>query len=133
MAKLPEGSGFFFNYIMVLGPLLMLVTPWALFASMMLWLDIMKIDAEMHRWFFSLSLVSFSIFFWSFASTAWRVIKVSDRIAGCSLALTFPFYFILHSIAAVMALYKVFTYPYYWEKTEHGVSRIKNIFSKKKY
>ncbi len=34
-----------------------------------------------------------------------------------------PVYWILHSIAAVKALGQLFTRPYYWEKTRHGLSR----------
>ncbi|MEO5825003.1 MAG: glycosyltransferase family 2 protein [Gemmatimonadales bacterium] len=34
-----------------------------------------------------------------------------------------PFYWILHSIAALKALGQLFTRPYYWEKTRHGLTR----------
>ncbi|HEY4321640.1 MAG TPA: glycosyltransferase family 2 protein [Gemmatimonadales bacterium] len=34
-----------------------------------------------------------------------------------------PFYWILHSIAAYKALGQLFTRPYYWEKTTHGLTR----------
>lgn len=36
----------------------------------------------------------------------------------------FPFYWLLHSIAGMRALWQLFTAPHRWEKTEHGVSRI---------
>jgi cellulose synthase/poly-beta-1,6-N-acetylglucosamine synthase-like glycosyltransferase len=38
-------------------------------------------------------------------------------------ALFNPFYWILHSIAAVKALGQLFTRPYFWEKTTHGLTR----------
>lgn len=38
-------------------------------------------------------------------------------------ALLNPFYWILHSIAALKALGQLFTRPYYWEKTRHGLTR----------
>ncbi|MCA9764307.1 MAG: glycosyltransferase, partial [Gemmatimonadetes bacterium] len=38
-------------------------------------------------------------------------------------ALFNPFYWILHSIAAVKALGQLFTRPYFWEKTVHGLTR----------
>lgn len=38
-------------------------------------------------------------------------------------ALLNPFYWILHSIAAYKALGQLFTRPYYWEKTTHGLTR----------
>lgn len=36
-----------------------------------------------------------------------------------------PFYWLLISAAAYRALYQLFTAPHFWEKTEHGVTRIK--------
>ena len=34
-----------------------------------------------------------------------------------------PFYWVLHSIASFKALGQLFTKPYYWEKTTHGLTR----------
>jgi cellulose synthase/poly-beta-1,6-N-acetylglucosamine synthase-like glycosyltransferase len=36
----------------------------------------------------------------------------------------YPFYWLLHSIAAARALVQLITAPHYWEKTKHGVSRL---------
>lgn len=38
-------------------------------------------------------------------------------------ALLNPIYWQLHSIAAYMALWQLFTKPFYWEKTIHGISK----------
>jgi len=38
-----------------------------------------------------------------------------------------PVYWILHSIAAYKALWQLFTKPYYWEKTQHGLSKANNL------
>jgi cellulose synthase/poly-beta-1,6-N-acetylglucosamine synthase-like glycosyltransferase len=38
-------------------------------------------------------------------------------------ALLNPIYWQLHSIAAYMALWQLFTKPFYWEKTVHGISK----------
>jgi cellulose synthase/poly-beta-1,6-N-acetylglucosamine synthase-like glycosyltransferase len=38
--------------------------------------------------------------------------------------LVYPFYWLLHSVAAGCALYELATKPHYWAKTQHGVSRI---------
>ena len=40
-------------------------------------------------------------------------------------ALLNPFYWILHSAAGYMALWQLFTKPFYWEKTVHGLSKIR--------
>lgn|GEM_PF-1512820 len=44
----------------------------------------------------------------------------------CKLILIslFPLYFILHSIAAFLALIELIKRPYYWHKTHHGISSI---------
>lgn len=39
-------------------------------------------------------------------------------------ALLNPLYWILHSIASYKALGQLFTKPFYWEKTQHGISRV---------
>lgn len=38
----------------------------------------------------------------------------------------FPFYWILHSIASFKAVYQLITNPHYWEKTTHGVSKLRS-------
>jgi len=38
-------------------------------------------------------------------------------------ALLNPIYWMLHSIASYKALWQLFTKPFYWEKTHHGISR----------
>ena len=35
-----------------------------------------------------------------------------------------PFYWILHSIAAYKALWQLVVKPHFWEKTEHGTSKV---------
>jgi glycosyltransferase XagB len=39
-------------------------------------------------------------------------------------ALFNPVYWLLHSIAAYKALWQLFTRPFYWEKTQHGITRV---------
>jgi glycosyltransferase XagB len=41
--------------------------------------------------------------------------------------LTFPFYFVLHSVAALKALAQLVYKPYYWEKTMHHRSRFSEM------
>ncbi len=42
-------------------------------------------------------------------------------------ALLNPIYWILHSVAAYKALWQLLFRPYYWEKTNHGISKFKYI------
>jgi glycosyltransferase XagB len=39
-------------------------------------------------------------------------------------ALTNPLYWSMHSIAAYMALWQLITKPFYWEKTDHGLTNV---------
>jgi len=36
-----------------------------------------------------------------------------------------PIYWMLHSIASYKALYELFTKPFYWQKTQHGITKYK--------
>lgn len=40
-------------------------------------------------------------------------------------ALLNPIYWMLHSIASYKALYELFTKPFYWQKTQHGITKYK--------
>ena len=37
--------------------------------------------------------------------------------------LTMPLYFTLATLASYKALYEMIVMPFYWDKTEHGVSK----------
>jgi cellulose synthase/poly-beta-1,6-N-acetylglucosamine synthase-like glycosyltransferase len=117
-------SGFFFSYMMILGPLFMLCTPMALAVSVLFWIGANPLNSTTHAWFFSLSLLSFISFYFSFCLSAHAVIKRSAALQYSSDAFLFPCYFLLHSAAAIIALYKIIKLPYYWEKTEHGLTKM---------
>jgi hypothetical protein len=38
-------------------------------------------------------------------------------------ALLNPLYWFMHSVASYKALWQLFTKPFFWEKTNHGISR----------
>jgi hypothetical protein len=39
-------------------------------------------------------------------------------------ALTNPLYWCMHSISAYIALWQLITKPFYWEKTDHGLTSV---------
>jgi cellulose synthase/poly-beta-1,6-N-acetylglucosamine synthase-like glycosyltransferase len=41
-------------------------------------------------------------------------------------AIANPIYWLMHSVASYMALYQLIVNPFYWEKTNHGLSKINN-------
>ncbi|MCI5050201.1 MAG: glycosyltransferase [Rickettsiales bacterium] len=51
-------------------------------------------------------------------SHSWRSTSIAPAI------LMFPFYWLLHSIASLRALWQLVFKPHYWDKTTHGVTRI---------
>ena len=42
-------------------------------------------------------------------------------------ALTNPLYWWMHSIASYMALWQLFTKPFYWEKTDHALTDVEDV------
>jgi glycosyltransferase XagB len=61
----------------------------------------------------------------------WITIR-TRRIEGvCGHVLLIPVYWMLVSVAAYRALYQLFTAPFYWEKTEHGLSMKANAWEGK--
>jgi hypothetical protein len=36
-----------------------------------------------------------------------------------------PIYWFLHSRASYKALFELFTKPFYWQKTQHGITKMK--------
>lgn len=53
------------------------------------------------------------------------LLQTKDRFTAQILLM--PFYWLLISLAAYRALYQLITRPFYWEKTEHGVSAMTHI------
>jgi hypothetical protein len=41
-------------------------------------------------------------------------------------AIANPIYWLMHSISAYKGLYQLITNPFYWEKTNHGLSKVNN-------
>jgi hypothetical protein len=41
-------------------------------------------------------------------------------------AIANPVYWLMHSIAAYKGLYQLIVKPFYWEKTNHGLSKVNN-------
>lgn len=66
------------------------------------------------------TLVIGSVMQWYFARTAIR----QERWPSMRRALMlYPFYWVLHSLAALVAVGELLWRPHYWRKTRHGVSR----------
>jgi cellulose synthase/poly-beta-1,6-N-acetylglucosamine synthase-like glycosyltransferase len=58
---------------------------------------------------------------------AWQVRRFAPRPFLWGALLLYPFYFLLHGIAGVRAVWHVMVAPYVWEKTTHHLSRIRRF------
>jgi glycosyltransferase XagB len=69
------------------------------------------------------NLVSFVLLCWV------QALRVSSGrgLRFALAAVTYPAYWALHSLASYKALVQLITRPHYWEKTNHGVSRVGNL------
>lgn len=132
-------KGFIGYQAMVLGtPLLPLVNPifWGL---LVLWY------LTKAGWINSLFpgvfyyIASFQLLFGNFMFMYTNALGMYWVIRSCALeekqpfsyglikyALLSPFYWVLMSVAAYMALYQLITKPFYWEKTQHGLTSEKH-------
>jgi len=75
----------------------------------------------------TLYLSLFNLLFGNFLGIYLNMFAVFKRkdYSLLPFALLTPFYAILHSIAAYKALFQLFTQPFYWEKTQHGITKQK--------
>jgi len=73
----------------------------------------------------------FNLFFGNFIAVYLSMLAVFKRryYELLPYALLNPVYWALHSIAAYKALYELFTKPFYWQKTQHGITKYSVDFS----
>lgn len=89
-----------------------------------------------NREIISPSLIIFSGFnlvLWIIASITFAVLAVQENeIKGRTLLKTvfFPFYYLLHSISAIIALYELIFKTYHWSKTEHNFDQRRQKYRK---
>lgn len=65
------------------------------------------------------SFVGGTLSHWLFAR---KVIEIEGWKSMRKAFALYPFYWLLHSVAAARAMWQLLTAPHYWEKTMHGVS-----------
>lgn len=77
-------------------------------------------------WLKWMSLGTFGLGFllqWALAAVV--ALQAGWKNGGMVLAVLFyPFYWLLHSLASLRALWQLIYAPYYWDKTPHGLSRL---------
>ena len=69
-------------------------------------------------------LIPFSLFMLGYGINIWLgmlALKTQKNKNLTSTLIWIPLYWLLISLASFRALYQLFTKPFYWEKTEHGI------------
>jgi len=117
--------GFLSFHILIGGtPLMFLINP-ILWLTFLYWLITQTTALEM--FFPSVVLYSalFNLLFGNFFAVYLSMLAVFKRryYELLPYALLNPVYWVLHSIAAYKALYELFTKPFYWQKTQHGITK----------
>ena len=119
--------GFLAFHLLIGGtPLVFLINPimWLVF---IFWLvtKTKALDIFFPPWLLYLSL--FNLLFGNFMGIYLNMIAVFKRRYYNLLPYAFlnPIYWMLHSRASYKALYVLFTKPFYWQKTQHGITKYK--------
>ena len=136
--KLYRNLGFkgFLSFHLLIGgtPFIFLVNPimWAMFVY---WLITKTYILE--PFFPPIILYSalFNLFLGNFIAIYLSMLAVFKRKYYDLLpyALFNPFYWFLHTMASYKAIYELITRPFYWQKTQHGLSKIKLPILEKPY
>ncbi len=113
----------FFLYMLFISPFLLVTMPIMLYFSFKIVFGFYMfphITEQILKYFtlFNLLYGYFGLLFSTF------IMKQVQDLSAVRLWFTYPFYFLLHVIAAVIAFYKLLTDPHKWDKTTHGVSKI---------
>jgi len=115
--------GFISFHLLIGGtPFMFLVNPimWAVFIY---WLITKSLALEPIFPSFILYMAIFNLLFGNFIAIYLSMLSVFKRKYYDLLpyALLNPVYWVLHSVASYLALYELFTKPFYWHKTQHGL------------
>jgi hypothetical protein len=72
------------------------------------------------------TLATFNLFFANLLLIYFGVVAALKRryLDLVAAGILQPFYWVLHSIAAYKALRQLLRNPHFWEKTEHGTSKV---------
>lgn len=122
--KYKVGGFIFYNYFMFLSPFLLVIAPLTIYFSTSMINEYGGLGSSSQIALLKyLGLFNLCYGFMLLTFTAYKV-QSSKNILNTWLWWTYPFYFFLHVIAAMLAVYKLIREPHKWDKTEHGVSKI---------
>lgn len=114
--------------LLFLSPFLLATLPWIIFLSIKIILGHYSFDYP-----YDIALLFFTWFnllygFLSLWFTAYimKYVQAHHGMQNARYWYTYPLYFFLHAVAAVIAVYLLLTKPHKWDKTTHGVTKVAN-------
>jgi cellulose synthase/poly-beta-1,6-N-acetylglucosamine synthase-like glycosyltransferase len=115
--------GFFVFQLFIGGPCIVFIsTPILLLFSALWWVYPEFAAQGLHPLLLPISVMALIYGFGLHLLFAIHAVRSRLWVGMRGAVFAFPFYWLLHSIASFRALSQLITRPYYWEKTEHGVS-----------
>lgn len=117
-----------FSFFLLIGgtPLMFLINPLMWFSFLFWWITrSVFYETIFVDWVLYLSI--FNLLFGNFIGIYLNLLAVFKRRYYSLIPYVFlnPIYWVLHSIASYLALYELFTKPFYWQKTQHGITKFK--------
>ena len=116
----------FFTYMMLLSPLLTLLAPLLIILTLAILLNICQLSYYQNITFTLLSWINFTTSSLYLLFTSYIMIKVTNKKYLDYKWLILKFYYVLHVFSSIMAIYKLFKEPHKWDKTTHGITKVKN-------
>ncbi len=125
-------NGFIGFQLFIGGPTLIFITTPILLVITLLWGGgILTFDtANYPEWLFLFCIINLVFGFTAHLLMAAIVVGIMNWRKMMLAVIAYPFYWYLHSIASFKALIQFFTRPHFWEKTTHGVVKVKSEVKK---
>ncbi|MDF3047028.1 MAG: glycosyl transferase family protein [Candidatus Midichloriaceae bacterium] len=115
----------FFLYILCLSPFLMITSPVVLILSAATYLSFFDFSASTNLMLILLSWVNFVSTIMSTLLTSYMVLSIHGHRYLRWRWMFFILYAFLLVYAAIIAIFKLFKEPHKWDKTTHGVTKVK--------
>jgi cellulose synthase/poly-beta-1,6-N-acetylglucosamine synthase-like glycosyltransferase len=120
------GGILFFLYILFIGPTLMLVAPILIIFSALIIMGYFDFPAGYNLFLILLTWVNLGYMTLHFMFTSYMVAKESGEKCLRYIWILYMLYFFFHWFAAMRAARQLYLDPHKWEKTTHGLTKVKN-------
>ncbi len=114
----------FATYALFLNPMLLYTAPLLFIFSLIAMLE--PCSSIMGAVLSPLACINLVFGLANFIYTAFLGAKSADTKIGQRLFFSYPLYLSLHIVASILAVYKLITSPHTWEKTTHGLTKMKD-------